>query len=73
MKTNFSSLDYPILERLYHAKSKELERALLSGTAWDEVRIKRKQLSELSYAMHNKLQYLNQTPAEAPTRSERRR
>lgn len=68
MKTNFSNLDYTILERLYQTKSRELEKALLSGSAWDEVKIQRKQLSEISIAMHHKLQHLNSSPADFPTR-----
>lgn len=66
-------MDYAILERLYNSKSMELEKALLSGCSWHEIRIKRKQLSEMSIAMHNKLQYLNRTPAEAPLRQSPRK
>ena len=69
MPVNFAGLDYEILERLYVSKSRELEKALLSGTAWDEVKIKRKQLSEMSIAMHDKLQQRH-SPAEFPLRKD---
>lgn len=52
---DYENLDFEILERLYAAKSKELEQDLLSGVAWEEVRIKRLQLTELSNAMNRKL------------------
>lgn len=57
------SLDIDVLSRLYRAKEKELEDAILSGTSWDEVSIKRKTVSELSSALHTKLsRQINQSP-----------
>jgi len=65
---DYENLDFDILERLYAAKSKELEKDLLSGVPWDEVRIKRTQLTELSGAMNRKLQ--NGSPSgDAPQRN----
>ena len=55
MELDLLSLDVDVLKRLYTAKEKELEAAILSGTAWDEVSIKRKALSDLSSALHTKL------------------
>lgn len=55
MRMDYEDLDFEILERLYTAKSKELEQDLLSGVSWEEVRLKRMQLTELSGAMHRKL------------------
>jgi len=55
MGIDLLSLDVDVLNRLYKAKEKELEAAILSGTAWDEVSIKRKVLTELSSALHTKL------------------
>lgn len=55
MRMAYEDLDFEILERLYTAKSKELEQDLLSGVSWEEVRIKRFQLTELSNAMNRKL------------------
>lgn len=56
-KMNFDllSLEVDVLNRLYKAKEKELESAILSGTSWDEVSIRRKALLELSSALHTKL------------------
>jgi hypothetical protein len=62
---NYEDMDFKVLEKLYAVKSKELEQDLLSGIAWEEVRLKRRQLTELSEAMHRKL--LNRNPsASAP-------
>lgn len=55
MESNFLNLDVDVLNRLYRAKEKELEVAILRGTSWDEVSIQRKALSELSSALHIKL------------------
>lgn len=55
MRMDYENLDFEILERLYTAKSKELEQDLLTGVSWEEVRIKRLQLTELSSAMNRKL------------------
>lgn len=67
MRMDYEDMEFEILERLYSAKSKELERDLLSGVAWDEVRLKRKQLTQLSDAINRKLQ--NGNPSnDAPQR-----
>lgn len=55
MGLDLMSLDVDVLNRLYRAKEKELETAILSGTSWDEVSLRRKALSELSCALHTKL------------------
>jgi hypothetical protein len=55
MESYFLNLDVDVLNRLYRAKEKELEAAILKGTSWDEVSIQRKALSELSSALHTKL------------------
>ena len=55
MKIDLLSLDVDVLNRLYKAKEKELESAILSGTSWDEISIRRKALLELSSALHTKL------------------
>ena len=68
MKASFARMDYLKLEQLYSSKSMELERALLSGAPWNAVRQKRKQLSELSVAMHHRLQQRNISPAESEIR-----
>jgi hypothetical protein len=68
MRIDLLSLDVDVLNRLYKAKEKELEAAILSGTAWDEVSIKRKVLSDLSSALHTKLLREVPTP-KFPTRA----
>lgn len=55
MKMDLLSLDVDVLNRLYKAKEKELEAAILKGTSWDEVNLRRKALTELSSALHTKL------------------
>jgi hypothetical protein len=68
MKFDLLSLDVDVLNRLYKAKEKELESAILSGTSWDEVSIRRKALLELSSALHIKLLRQGGTPADFPIR-----
>jgi hypothetical protein len=68
MRIDLLSLDVDVLNRLYKAKEKELETAILSGTAWDEVGIKRKALTELSSALHTKLLRDGGPSPEFPTR-----
>lgn len=55
MKLDLLSLEVDVLNRLYKAKEQELESAILSGTSWDEVSLRRKALLELSSALHTKL------------------
>jgi hypothetical protein len=70
MEINLLSLDVDVLTRLYKAKEKELEAAVLTGTSWDEVSIKRKTLSELSSALHTKLNREGIHSPRFPTRPE---
>jgi hypothetical protein len=55
MKFDLMSLEIDVLNRLYKAKEKELEEAILRGTSWEEVTIRRKAFLELSSALHIKL------------------
>lgn len=55
MKFDLMSLDVDVLNRLYKAREKELEEAILRGGSWTEVSIKRKAFLELSSALHIKL------------------
>jgi len=71
MEMDLLNLDVDVLNRLYTAKEKELEAAILSGTAWDEVSIKRKALSDLSSALHKKLLRQGIQSPELPTRLEK--
>jgi len=61
MKADWMNLDVDILNRLYEAKEKELDAAVMRGSSWDEVRIKRQALTEISAALNEKLQ--NQDPS----------
>jgi len=70
MELNLLSLDVDVLNRLYKAKEKELEAAILSGTSWDEVSIKRRALNKLSSALHTKLLKQGIQSPEFPTRPE---
>ena len=71
MKFDLMSLELEVLNRLYKAKEKELEDAILRGTSWEEVSIKRKAFLELSSALHVKLLKNGQTEAlRFPTRPE---
>ena len=55
MKFDLMSLEVEVLNRLYKAREKELEEAILRGGSWTEVSIKRKAFLELSSALHIKL------------------
>lgn len=70
MELNWMNLDADVLNRLYTAKEKELETAILKGTSWDEVSIKRKALAELSSVLHTKLLRQTNRSPEFPTRPE---
>lgn len=67
MNIDLLSLDVDVLSRLYMAKEKELESAILKGTSWDEASIKRKALLELSSAIHNKLSRQRSDSQAGPT------
>ncbi len=69
MKKNLLQLDLEILKNLYATKESEIESAILSGASWEEVRIQRQTLSDLSLALHHKLQHHhNASPADFPLR-----
>jgi hypothetical protein len=70
MNIDLLSLDVDVLNRLYKTKEKELEEAILSGNSWDEVSIKRKVLTDLSSALHTKLQREGIHFPKFPTRPE---
>jgi hypothetical protein len=68
MKLNWANLDADVLNRLYLAREKELEAAILRGGSWEEVSIHRKALSELSTAIHTKvLQNSDEGASEFPS------
>ena len=59
MRSNYEALDTSVLQNLYEEQSREIERAVLSGNAWETVSLKRKRLMELSSVLHDKLQSQN--------------
>jgi hypothetical protein len=68
MRIDLLNLDVGVLNRLYIAREKELEAAILSGTAWNEVKIRRKALRELSSALHTKLERQGSHSSDFPAR-----
>lgn len=69
MKKDLLRLDLEMLKNLYAAKENEIEAAILSGTSWQEINIQRKNLIELSTALHHKLQKSgSRSPADYPNR-----
>lgn len=70
MKMDVMNLDVEILNQLYKAKEKELESAILRGTSWDDVSLRREALLELSSALHTKLLRQDLHAPRFPTRPE---
>lgn len=70
MEMDWLNLDADVLNRLYKAKEKELESAILRGRSWDEVSIQRKLLNDLSSALHTKLLRQGVQSPKFPTRPE---
>jgi hypothetical protein len=68
MTRNLQNMDLEVLCRLYKVKEMELETAILRGTAWAEVRMQRKALTQLSSVLHAKLQERNYGQPGFPTR-----
>lgn len=52
---DLSTLDLKTLRALHDGEARELERKLLGGATWQEVRNQQKKLTELSAALHKKL------------------
>lgn len=68
----FNILEVEQLRALYHQKNKELADALLSGAEWDELKDKRQEVTDLSIALHKKLQQIGKvSPAEFQIRREK--
>lgn len=71
MKFDLLSLEVEVLTRLYKAKEKELEDAVLRGSSWNEISLRRKAFLELSSALHTKLQRQGEVQSQKfPTRPE---
>jgi hypothetical protein len=63
MERNLNSLDLATLKALYEKEAEELSSALLNGCTWDETRDKRKNVTEISIALHQKRFPQNPHPA----------
>ena len=64
---NLCSYDLPILKVMYEKEAEVLQKALLSGATWDEVREQRKKVTDLAIAMHKK-RFASTNPAESSSR-----
>lgn len=71
MERNLSSLDLHTIKAMYEKEAEELSSALLNGATWEETREKRKSVTELSIALHQKRNPTGH-PAEAFTRRNRK-
>jgi hypothetical protein len=65
MNFDLSHHDLESLEILYESENEELKARLLSGALWEEVKEQRLRITELSIALHKKLQSIKgANPAE---------
>jgi hypothetical protein len=72
MNRNLSSLDLLTLKAMYEAEAEKLSSALLNGATWEETREQRKEVTELSIALHKMRFPQPQNPAEGFTRRDRK-
>jgi hypothetical protein len=71
MEMKWSEMDTEALKMMYEQESAALKAALLKGTPWEDLREQRLKVTELSIALHKKLQSSG-NPAESVDRSEKR-
>lgn len=74
MKINWRELEVEALRTLYEKESAALKTALLNGSTWEEVQELRKKVTDLSIALHKKIQAsaASDNPAETADRGEKR-
>ena len=70
MKSEWVNLDINQLQHLYNESSRQLERSLLNGATWREVREQKIDVIELSVAISQRLNPKVVNPAEQPSRKE---
>lgn len=70
MKSEWENLDINQLQSLYHESSRQLEKRLLHGASWQDVREQRKDVTELAVAIYKRLNRVAVNPAEQQTRKE---
>lgn len=63
MRQSLLQHDFETLTNMYQQESVELERRLLSGALWNEVKNLRKKVTDLASALHHKVQYGSADPA----------
>jgi hypothetical protein len=66
MERDMSDLSLDQLKEIYHKADEDLKTALLNGTPWEEVRAKRKVVTELSKLIFKKRS--SNTPADTQLR-----
>lgn len=71
MESNWNELDLDSLKLMHEKESSNLRTALLNGATWEEVKDQRKRVTELSIALHKKIN-ASGNPAESTDRSEKR-
>ena len=71
MDINFNYLNTEQLTELYLKADKELENALINGADWEEIKDKRRIVTELAIELHKKRrpEDFGNTPADTPFRS----
>ena len=67
MDMKLCSYDLPVLKVMYEQEAEVLQRALLNGATWEEVREQRKKVTDLAIAMHKK-RFASTNPAESSSR-----
>ncbi len=70
MNFDLSHHDLESLKTLYEKENEELKTRLLNGALWHEVTNQRLRVTELSIALHQKLQHLQGTNAAVFSSSE---
>ena len=71
MEMKCNEFDVDTLRTMYDRESAALKAALLKGTTWEDLREQRLKVTELSIALHKKIQSSG-NPAESVDRSEKR-
>ena len=71
MEMKWNEYDVDTLRTMYDRESGALKAALLKGTIWEDLREQRLKVTELSIALHKKIQSSG-NPAESVDRSEKR-
>ena len=70
MKNEWANLDINQLQYLYQESSRQLERSLLRGSSWQEIRDQRNDVTELAVAIYQRLNPKAVNPAEQSSRKE---